>query len=290
MFVALFFISGLGQVIEIGSNIKVSVNGYPELTRIYTVSENGVVNISHIGQIPVIGLDLADLTSLITESYKKIYPQAIITVETTEEKEIEYEIYGAVAKPGKMKGSNYTSLQTGMIEAGGELEKMDLNKIMLIRNNKKTNYNMNEFLRTGDMSFNPKLKDGDIIFVPLSTKESSIQVFGSVNKQGFVNYKEGISLLEAVSLCGGFSEHADLERILLIRYINDYQIEEVINLKKIIEKRLFQQIPEIKPGDLILVKEKKHRIKTLLSYLDSFSREILVIISIILAIDNMDRK
>ncbi len=277
------------QVIKTGHNLKVSVIGRPELNRIYKVAEDGIVDIQNIGRIPVAGMSLDNLQYILSEQYKKIIPDAVVSIDITDEFEIMYEIYGAVKMPGRTKGTNFTTLQTAVVIAGGIDETSNLSQILIMRDNASLAYNLNRFLNQGDQSQNPRIKTHDIIYIPLNTQQTRIQVIGDVTKPGFYPYNQDMTLLDVITLAGGFTREANQKNIKLVRFYKKLPIEKEINLQKIIRQKKYQSIPTLEPGDIIIVDKRSERTKSFFSALGSFSQQILLVVSLILTIQNIDK-
>lgn len=66
-----------------------------------------------------------------------------------------------------------------------------------------------------DLSRDVYLQDGDIIYIPNSTK--TVYVYGQVPKPGYVAYKEGADLRYYVQLAGGYGEEAESGKTRVIK-------------------------------------------------------------------------
>lgn len=67
----------------------------------------------------------------------------------------------------------------------------------------------------GDRSFDVRLRDGDVIFVPSSAK--TVYVYGQVGRPGYVSYKEGADYRYYVGKAGGYGEEADAGKTRIIK-------------------------------------------------------------------------
>lgn len=67
----------------------------------------------------------------------------------------------------------------------------------------------------GDRSFDVRLRDGDVIFIPSSTK--TVYVYGQVGRPGYVSYKEGADHRYYVGKAGGYGEEADAGKTRVIK-------------------------------------------------------------------------
>lgn len=67
----------------------------------------------------------------------------------------------------------------------------------------------------GDRSFDVRLRDGDVIFIPSSTK--TVYVYGQVGRPGYVSYKEGAGHRYYVEKAGGYGAEADAGKTRVIK-------------------------------------------------------------------------
>jgi polysaccharide export outer membrane protein len=97
-------------------------------------------------------------------------------------------------------------------------------------------------LESGALSQNIQLRDGDTIFVP---RAETVYVFGQVKTPGAYDVKTDTTVLQALSLAGGLTEHGAMNRIKIIRVEN--------GAKKEIKVRLTDSV---RPGDTIVVPQR----------------------------------
>lgn len=74
-------------------------------------------------------------------------------------------IVGLVDKPGAVVLKTDASLLSALYEAGGPTKWADLTHVQVIANGAKSSYNVTSLIH-GDMTQDPQLKDGDVVFVP----------------------------------------------------------------------------------------------------------------------------
>ncbi len=78
-------------------------------------------------------------------------------------------------------------------------------------------------------------------------------IMGEVAKPGMYILKEKISLLQAISMAGGFTVFASPSKIVLIRSNGSYQKKMDIDYYKIVKSRELSQNVYLKPGDIIII-------------------------------------
>jgi len=84
-----------------------------------------------------------------------------------------------------------------------------------------------------------------------------VNVWGAVRKPGSQYVPDGTDLLSVLSVAGGPIEEAKLSRVRLIRNFNGEKRNMVINISRYLKKGNTEQLPEIKPGDTIIVPKSK---------------------------------
>ena len=88
-------------------------------------------------------------------------------------------------------------------------------------------------LQGGDLSRNVMLRDGDTVFIP---RADVVYVFGEVRDPGSYPIQEGMTVLQALSLAGGGTEFAALNRITIRRIVDGEQIEIRVRLDDLVQR------------------------------------------------------
>ena len=105
-----------------------------------------------------------------------------------------------------------------------------------------------------------KLKDGKILKNPsvsVMVKEvnsKKFAVFGQVQKPGQFPMTEGMTVVQAISLAGGFTPLADRDRVTLNRRIKDKVVRVVFSVAAMTEGKI-NDVP-LQAGDTIYVEER----------------------------------
>jgi polysaccharide export outer membrane protein len=86
------------------------------------------------------------------------------------------------------------------------------------------------------------LHDGDTIFVP---RAETVFVFGEVRSPGSFPIQKDTTVLQALSLAGGVTEHGALNRVKAVRLVKGQRAEVKVALTDIVQ-----------PGDTVIVPEK----------------------------------
>src|SRR6185436_3794902 len=95
-------------------------------------------------------------------------------------------------------------------------------------------------LRSGSITVNVQLQDGDTVFVP---RAETVFVLGQVNKPGSYTIESGATtVLTAISMAGGTTQLGSTGRVKIARLVDGERVEERAKLDDL-----------VKPGDTITV-------------------------------------
>jgi polysaccharide export outer membrane protein len=86
----------------------------------------------------------------------------------------------------------------------------------------------------------------------------SIYVGGEVNEPGMLDYRGGLSLVQAITDAGGFTKRARQQEVLLIRPGPDSRpVGTIVNVKQILRKGQLANDVALAPLDIVYVHWKK---------------------------------
>ena len=251
-------------------NITIFAGGEKQHDADLTVSSYGTINAPFIGTIKAEGLTPSQLEVEIAEPLARDYfvnPKVNISIK--EYHSLNYYISGAVKKPGMYVTPTEATLLELIAKAEGLLpERGNLAYIMRsskdggktgeeLSHSEPIKVDLQRLLDKGDLSLNPMLKPGDVIYIPLQKSlalgESIVFVEGEVKRQGFYDYQPGMTAMNACIMAGGFDRFAAPNRTRIIRKKEDGVEIIKINLDDV-KKGKIQDI-ELQPGDRIHVPE-----------------------------------
>jgi polysaccharide export outer membrane protein len=94
-----------------------------------------------------------------------------------------------------------------------------------------------------------------VLVNPKEIRSRKVGIVGSVLKPGEYEINEAMDILQLITKAGGFQEFADRENIRLIRRLPNGKIETIVfNYDKVFEGKGLTTIPQLKPGDQIIVR------------------------------------
>jgi polysaccharide export outer membrane protein len=251
--------------------LEISVYGDSELVKTQRVQPDGKIGFPLLGSVRADGLTADELREQIRQGLSKYLINPQVTVIITRYNSRKVVVLGEVKSPGLIFLSSDIDLLQGISRAGGGTEESDWQGAMLIRNRQILPVSFEKLLRYADMTQNIFLENKDIILVPnISAKRAFI--LGEVNRPLVVALRPGITLMESISMAGGFARDAQLKNVLLIRGgIGSPEISK-INVNEILENYNNKNIL-LKHGDIVYVP------KTLIANVSQFFDHIRTIIT-----------
>lgn len=207
------------------------------------VSPEGVLLVPEIGPIEVSGITLEKAEKKISASILRRYRNVETIVSLVDLRSFKVYVGGAVNFPGAYPATAVTRVSEIINIAGGFLgeENPEINfppEIRSMRSDRKMSSKRNlqvyrkngdslraDILRfeiTGQTKFDPHLRDGDRVFVPV--QESSINlygIFGAVKNPGYFEYSNHDSLADLIELAHGLKLNADSQNIEIVRFKPD---------------------------------------------------------------------
>jgi polysaccharide export outer membrane protein len=146
-------------------------------------------------------------------------------------------VTGEVKTPGRYAYETGATIQRVLTLAGGVTEKAEASVVKLTRT---TEQGVETTVVPQDAVVLPE----DIILVV--PKSDKFYVSGEVKNPGSYTHKEGLSLQKALAMAGGVTEKGDVERLQLVRIVNNQEEHPVVTLES-----------PVMPEDTIVVAERQ---------------------------------
>ena len=237
--------------------ISITVWDHPDLTKRTRINLDGSISFPLIGEFKAAGLTQLELErklrDMLADGYI-IHPQ--VSIQVTDYRSQRIFVIGEVNAPGSYPLTKKTLLVEAMAMAGGVKQEADL-EIMIVRPKKNHSANSpilpdqaepSELIKVrlrdvleGENSQNIEVLNLDTIFIP---RMKVYYVTGEVRRAGQYTYMKGMTLLQAVSTAGGFTEKAARKKVKITREKDGKKLELVPPIDSLIE-----------PGDTITVPE-----------------------------------
>src|SRR5882724_2541927 len=202
-------VAAFGQSREIlgeGDSVRITVFQNPDLTTETRISERGTITFPLVGEISLAGLTPVDAEARIADKLIKgkfvLKPQVSLNVIRVRSRQVS--VLGQVARPGRYPLDDTSSNLTDILAlAGGVSPTGDDNVTVMVTRDGKTaklEINVPTMYRTGDLSRNLQLENGDTIFVQ---RAPVFYIYGEVQRAGSYRLEQGMTVMQALSVGGG---------------------------------------------------------------------------------------
>jgi len=191
-----------------GDMVRVTVFRNPDLTTEARVTDQGTIFFPLIGEVAVAGLTPLQASKRIAERLASgkfvVSPEVQFSIATVNSRQVS--VLGNVAKPGRYpidsvnrRVSDFVAAAGGMAAAGS-----DTVTVVQVRNGQetKTDVDLAQMFRNGNLSANLELAPGDTIYVH---RAPMIYVYGEVNKAGAYRLEPHMTVMQAIALGGGIN-------------------------------------------------------------------------------------
>jgi polysaccharide export outer membrane protein len=238
--------------------LLIQVFDQPDLGGKYTVEADGTFSFPLIGRIKAGSLTLRGFERELKERLADGYfrnPQVTVAVEQYRSQRVY--VMGEVRQPGPVPLTGGMTLIEALARAGSMLPTSS-GEVSIVRAAQGGAANGPTVpgseaatevfrasigdLQSGSLSQNIELRDGDTIF---AAKAELVYVFGEVRNPGGYAVQKTTTVLQALSLAGGVTEHGAINRIQVMRIVKGVKTETRVKLNDL-----------VRPEDTIIVPQR----------------------------------
>lgn len=212
-----------------GDLVRITVYQNPDLTTETRLAERGVISFPLIGQIILGGLTPAAAEAQIAKRLNDgrflIHPQVSLTVLQVRSRQVS--VLGQVGHPGRFPLDDVSRTLTDILAQAGGITSTGDETVFVVRNRdgktSKTAVDVAGMYRTGDMSSNVELENGDVVYVE---RAPQFYISGEVQKAGAYRVEPAMTVVQAVSVGGGLTPRGTLHGIRILRKSPDGRTTE----------------------------------------------------------------
>jgi polysaccharide biosynthesis/export protein len=240
--------SATDYVIGAQDVLLVQVFDQQDLGGKYTVEADGTFSFPLIGRVKAGGMTLrgveGELKRLLSDGYFR-NPQVTVAVEQYRSQRVF--VMGEVRQPGPVALTGGMTLIEALARAGSTLPTSS-GEVSVVRAAQANGGEAGPLvpgqeatteifrtsiqdLQSGTLSHNVELRDGDTVFVP---RAELIYVFGEVKNPGAYGVQKNTTVLQALSLAGGVTEHGAMNRIQVMRIVKGAKVEVRVKLTDVV--------------------------------------------------------
>ena len=239
-----------------GDKLEIAVFGHDDLSKIVEVRADGTINFPMIGDVPVAGRTVSEVDEAITRVLGKDYlvdPQVSVDIKEYQSQWVT--ILGEVRTPGRYFLKRNMRLIDLLAEAGGATKEAG-SEILITRRQvdaaappRSIAVEREQLMSHENQEANVALVDGDIIAIG---EKGTFYIRGEVSRPGSYFLEQGMTVLKAISVAGGFTQYANRKEVELLRSGDKgVQTRLVVNLRAI-ENGKKQDVP-LRANDTVIV-------------------------------------
>lgn len=239
--------------LSVGDVIEINVSSEDlNMDQTLTISPEGKIFLPKIGEFNVYNLTTDSLKDQINKKISKKINNFELSVILLKLRSIKVSITGYSQKNGSFTLPYNSRLLDLLKLAEGVNDNGSIRNIVITSNNKKTIYDLYNFIYKGDLNENPLLNAGDKIFIPYLSQRVAIS--GAVSKSGIYEIKENQNASEIIKIAGGLSTGGSLVNAL----IQKKGIYTLIGESNTYEIKPFKDNFVLEDGDIIYIPEAKN--------------------------------
>lgn len=172
----------------------------------YVVNAQGNLQFPLVGDIPVSGLEVSQVGTMLNQRLARFIQNPQATVRVIDYRSQKVMVDGEVRTPGLVPVSDVPlTIVEAMGRAGGALPTADQSRLVLYRAGKRYDLNVPALMASGQPVHKVTLQEADLLRVP-SAKEQQVYVIGEVPRPAAVPMRyDGLRLSEALGEALGVS-------------------------------------------------------------------------------------
>jgi polysaccharide export outer membrane protein len=278
-----------------GDRIRVDIFNIPEFSGpengVHEVLLDGTLALPMAGLVDVEGLTLAQTQEVLTEAYRPLLTRPPrLTVTLLSARPVRVVVAGEVNRPGTYTinldtetagatggtSRQWPTLTQVIREAGGITQRANVRQVQIRRPQRQgeeamITANLWDLIRTGDISQDLRLRDGDTIVLPTATDPSAeesvglstanfspaeipVQVVGEVVRPGTVELPANATLNQAILAAGGFrNSRARTSTVQLVRLNPDGSVDQRPLQVDLGVAANNENNPILRPNDVVMV-------------------------------------
>ncbi len=240
-------------VIGEGDVLDVFVWGVKELNVSVKVRPDGKITIPGIGDVKASGFTPPALQKSLGGKFKELVKNPNVTVTVREITNSKVYIFGGGVKSAAYDLNRSTTLLQLLCNIG-DIRNADLRKAYVLRNGAVIKADFHKLFIGGDTGEDVAIESNDSIYIPLLT-DKSVYVLGAVNTPKFIEYRDGMTVMQAVLEAGGFSKFARQNDTTILRNEGGKEVIIQVKAKDILSDGDLSQNLKLKPNDYVMVRE-----------------------------------
>jgi len=197
--------------------IEVVVFGNADVSRTVTIRPDGMISLPLIGEVAAAGLSPERLRRQLTQLFTTYFRTPQVAVIVREFHKVRVAVLGQVTRPGVYELTQGATVLDALAAAQGLAADAGLGEARLMRGqDPPVIIDLERLLLRGDLASNLDLLPGDALVIP-EDPTGRVYVLGEVARPGIFPLRGSLTALQALTLAGGPTRRALLNRAHVIR-------------------------------------------------------------------------
>ncbi|MDE2125849.1 MAG: SLBB domain-containing protein [Armatimonadetes bacterium] len=199
-----------------GDVISINVINFPNLNvSQLTIPPDGRISVSLLKPFSVLGKTASEVAQSLTDQWSKYVINPSVNVALVQQRPRSVLIYGCITRPGTLDYKGPMRVLQAIATAGGPTPDGNLADTVISRAaGGKQSINLDHPGEKQGTTADVWLFPGDVVYIPERNTEFS--VIGEVTNPGSYPFKEGMTVLDALTRVGGVKETANLKSARVI--------------------------------------------------------------------------
>jgi len=234
--------------------LSVKAVNFPDLSTEVTVSPDGTITVPLLPPLLVTGKTTTDVARLLARQWDEYVVRPTVGVSLVHKRAQSVLVYGSIARAGTIEYHPLLRILSALAENGGAAPTGDLAAVTVTHpDGTGQTLDLSRPETKGGTGKDIILQAGDVIYIP--ERRSQFSVVGEVGRPGSFDYKDEMTVLDALTQVGGVKDTADLAGATLVHG----GTERPLNLDALLRRGDLSGNARLSPGDRILVPEIHNR-------------------------------
>jgi len=233
--------------------LEVVVFGNADVSRTVTIRPDGMISLPLIGEVAAAGLTPEQLRRQLAQLFASYLRNPQVAVIVREFHKVRVSVVGEVSKPGVYELAQGATVLDALATAGGLAPDAGLGEARLIRGqDPAVIIDLERLLLRGELALNLPLAPGDALVIP-EDPTGRVYVLGEVARPGIFPLRGSLTALQALTLAGGPTRRAQLNRAHIIRRGTQLAQPTTVTLATVVVAKQSTAGIQLIPVDLLKV-------------------------------------
>ncbi len=240
-------------VLGLGDEVFIRLWGSIEQDYSAILDRSGNVVIPKVGPVKLAGIRYGQAPQVLRAAVRKMFSDFDVSLTLGQLRGIRVFITGYADRPGAVTVSNFSSLSSVVIAAGGPAAAGSFRNIELRRNGQViARFDLYDLLLKGDKSADRPLLSEDVIhFGPIGPQ---VAIFGGVNKPAVFEMKGGESVSDLVRMAGNLAPGSTINNILRLPILEREKGFQLVKPDQVLSTSLADgDVVKVQDNSMVLV-------------------------------------